>query len=120
MLPFQNRCVQNKIVFLPSALGKRSTKAEASCAGLEPSTGVPMISRSYFSAIEGSEEAMSKAGAFVDSAIASAMRLVLPVLEKYSTQIFMSRYFRWSLYIIFGGSDAEKRCVGSFNIFIEE
>jgi hypothetical protein len=38
---------------------------------------------------EGSEEVIPKIGAFVDSAMASAMRLVFPVLEKYNTQGFI-------------------------------
>ena len=84
--------MQNKIAFLSSALGRRSTKAMVSFAGLKPSTGVPKISRSQFSVIEGSEEVMLRAVVFVDVAIASAMRFVLPVLEKYSTQVFMVCY----------------------------
>jgi hypothetical protein len=43
--------------------------------------------------------AMLKTGAFVDSAIASAIRLVFPVLEKYRTQGFMvSEYDFFALY----------------------
>jgi hypothetical protein len=46
-----------------------------------------------------------KTGAFTDSDMASAMRLVFPVLEKYNTQVFMICYFNLSRYIIFVSSD---------------
>ena len=89
--------MQNRIDFLPSVFGKRSKKATVSFAGLKPSTGVPTISMSKPSTAEGSEEVMPKTGALADSAMASAIRLVFPVLEKYSTQGFISasaiRYF---------------------------
>jgi hypothetical protein len=62
---------------------------------------------SKFSTTDDSEEAMSKAGAFVESEIASAMRLVFPVLEKYNTQVFMICYFNCSLYVIFVCPDVE-------------
>jgi hypothetical protein len=89
-LPLPNkRCVQNTIAFLLSALGMASMKAEASFAGLEPSTGNPMIKRSKFPMADGCVAAMSKIGAFVVSAIACAKRLVFPVLEKKTTQAFM-------------------------------
>lgn len=74
---------------MPSAFGKRPTKSIVSTAGLEPSTGVPTISMSKSSTTDGSEEVMSKAGAFVDSEIVSAMRFVFPVLEKYNTHGFV-------------------------------
>ena len=57
-----------------------------------------MISMSKFSTTDDSEEAISKAGDFVESAMASAMRLVFPVLEKYNTQGFIIRYSKLSLY----------------------
>jgi hypothetical protein len=54
---------------------------------------VPTISKSKSSTINGSAEVMSKAGAFVASEIASAMRLVFPVLEKYNIQGFKIWFF---------------------------
>lgn len=74
---------------MPSFLGIVSMKAKVSFAGLEPSTGVPRIKRAKFSRADGSVDAMLKMGAFTVSAIASARRLVFPVLEKYNTQAFM-------------------------------
>jgi hypothetical protein len=57
-------------------------KAEASFAGLAPSTGVPMIRRSQSWMALGCVSAIEKMGAFTVSAIACASRLVFPVLEK--------------------------------------
>ena len=44
---------------------------------------------------------MSKAGAFIALAIASAINLVFPVLEKYNTTVRMIDISAFSLYIIF-------------------
>jgi hypothetical protein len=78
--------VQKTIAFLSPVFGNCSKNAMVSFAGLKPSTGVPTISMSKFSTADGSEEVMLKMGAFVASDMASAMRLVFPVLEKYSMQ----------------------------------
>ena len=80
--PFQSAYVQNIIAFLPSVFGSRSKNAVVSFAGLKPSTGVPTISMSKSSTADGSEEVMANTGAFVASAMASAILLVFPVLEK--------------------------------------
>jgi hypothetical protein len=91
--------VQNKIVFLPLAFGKLSTKANVSFAGLAPSTGVPKIIVSKASTTDGLDEVMLKIGALKRSAIASANRLVFPVREKYTTQGFMVDYIGCSVNI---------------------
>jgi len=86
---------------LPSVLGMLSIKATISFAGLEPSTGVPMIKRSKFSMVDGGVDVMSKMGAFAVSAIACASRLVFPVLEKYTMQVLMVLEYACSANITF-------------------
>jgi hypothetical protein len=95
--------VQNRIAFLPSVFGKSSKNATISFAGLKPSTGVPTISMSKPVTAKGSEEVMPKTGAFVDSAKASAIRLVFPILEKYNTKGLMVSKYDFSINIIFVG-----------------
>ena len=57
-------------------------KAKVSFDGLVPSTGVPRIKKSRSSIGEDKVLAKLKIGAFVESAIDWAKRLVFPVLEK--------------------------------------
>jgi hypothetical protein len=83
VLLFPNkRYVQNRMAFFPSSLGMVSMNAMVYFAGLAPSTGVPKITRSQFSRVDGWVEAKSEMGAFAELAIAWAKRFVFPVLEK--------------------------------------
>jgi len=101
--PFQRRKVQNRIPFCLQFSASVPRMPQSPLQVWNPQRVCPRISRSQFSTTDGSEVAMSKAGAFVKSEIASARRLVFPVLEKYSTQGFIICYFNSSLYIIFVG-----------------
>ena len=74
--------MQKRIVFLFSPSGSFCTNERISGAALKPFTGVPMISKSKSVADAGSDTVMSKYGTFSDSDIASAKRLVFPVLER--------------------------------------
>lgn len=74
--------MQKMIAFLAVTIGKLERYVWASLAGLEPSTGVPKISRSKAAIFDGSASESSYMGAFAVSANACAKRLVLPVLEK--------------------------------------
>jgi len=75
MLNQRNYCISS-----PS--GSFCTNERTSGAALKPFTGVPMISKSKSVADAGSDTVMSKYGTFSDSDIASAKRLVFPVLER--------------------------------------
>ena len=91
--------MQNKIAFLPVHSGRCLTNDCTSGVGRISITGVPIANRSKSPATEGSgKEAKSKTGAFNNSDMASAKRLVLPVREMYRKQAFTVSYSNRSSY----------------------